>query len=256
MQTVDFASDFDVEDVQDVQDVQSERPSQPVEHQQEREDEDEDSDVSIYEVTYYQGNGGQGEYTRYHAMAKSTDRSILADLESLNVGEDVKQEAEKFFQHLGNTVKKGKRRRKLIFYCLFNAFIALGQAKDPKIVAKMVGIPITDMNKAFSMCAGSATVFHSPLEFLPQYADLVQLDSSCRDSLIEFGSSILRKDRELLDDYPQVVAAGILLYYFKIHGVTVVRKDFAKLVDRSEMTISKMVKRVEGIYNKSGDGDS
>ena len=205
-------------------------------------------------VSLYKGHNGRADYTKCHALPKSTDKSLLPFLDTLTFDEEAKMEAEKIYQNMSPAAKKGKRLRKIAFYCVFKGFISLGRPKDPKVVAELVKIPFTDVNKSFSMCSEGTpalptAVFHSPMSFLPQYAQMVGLDSSCFQDLQEFGQKILDKDPDLNDNYPQVVAAGILRYYMDIQGATYPKGDFAKLVKRSEMTISKMVKQIEATHN-------
>lgn len=205
-------------------------------------------------VSLYKGHNGQADYTRFHILPKTAEKSLVAFLDTLTFDDEAKIEAERIYQSMSPEAKKGKRLRKIAFYCVFKAFISLGRPKDPKVVAEMVGIPFTDVNKSFSMCSEGTpslptAVFHSPLKFLPQYAQSVGLDESCLPDLLAFGEKILAKDSELKDNYPQVVAAGILRYYMSLHGASYPKEEYAKMVKRSEMTISKMVKRIEEIYN-------
>lgn len=201
------------------------------------------------------GQGIKNEFTNFHAIPKSSEKSILSDLDKINISDDVRIEAERIFQQLETNTKRGKRRKKLLFYCIFNAYLSLKQSKDPKYVAELVGIAPTEMSKAFSMCSESQTnyrppsVFHSPIDFIPEYHRKVGLDESCLDSVLDLAKTILKKDPDLNENYPQVVAAGILLYYMTINGVSVNKKEFSKLVRRSEMTISKMYKRISYIHN-------
>lgn len=205
---------------------------------------------------FYTGINGKIEYTNHHAIPKSSDKSILTDLDKLNIPDEVKTEAERIFQRLETNTKRGKRRKKLLFYCVFHAYSSLGPSKDPKAIAELVGISSTEMSKAFSMCSESQTnykpptAFHSPLEFIPEYLQLIGLDPICLGSIIDIANDILSKDPELAENYPQVVAAGILLYYMTINGVIINKKEFAKMVRRSEMTISKIYKRISQIHNQ------
>lgn len=221
----------------------------------EMDDVDEEGEVDDAKF-YVGGNGGKVEYTKCHSIPKSADRSIMNDLEKLNLPEDVKLEAERIFHRLSTSTKRGKRRKKLLFYCIFNAYNMLGQPQDPKFIAELVDISPTEMTKAFSMCSEIQTnyrppnIHKTPLDFLPQHIQRVGLDSTCTDDIMALGSEVLLKDPELYEHYPQVVAAGILLYYLTINGISVDKKKFAELFRRSEMTIVKMFKRISQVHNE------
>jgi len=213
-------------------------------------------DEYIQEIPqFYSGGVGRSEYTNCHVIPKITEKSILPDLLKINIPDDIRNEAEKIFQQLKTNTKRGKRRKKMLFYCIFNAYKSLGQPQDPKVIAELVGISATEITKALSMCSESQTnyrpiaVFRQPLDFIPIYHSEVGLNPDCLSSVLELAHSILNKDPDLYDEYPQVVAAGILHYYMTINGVSVDKKQFAKIFKKSEMTITKMFKRICNIDN-------
>lgn len=215
-------------------------------------DSDEESDNIDSPYIY---SNHSSEYTNCHVVPKLSQRTILQDLEKIDIPDIVKKESERIFQELKTSTKRGRRRKKLLFYCIFNAYNLLGKPQDPKIIAELVGISPTEITKSFSMCSESQTkyrpptVFHSPVDFIPQYLKDVGLDDGCLDAVTDLADRILNKEPELKENYPQVVAAGILLYYMTINGVEVNKKEYAKIIRRSEMTISKMFKRIWKIDN-------
>ena len=214
-------------------------------------------DDYIYdEPQIYVGSNGKSEYTNCHAIPKLSERSIILDLDKIDIPEDVRNMSEQIFQQLETNTKRGRRRKKLLFYCIFNAYKELGHPQDPKLIAELVGISATEMTKAFSMCSELQTnykpssVFYSPLDYISiEFLEEVGLDEQCLDDILKLGQSILEKDPDLYENYPQVVAAGIILYYMTINGATVNKKEFARVVKRSEMTISKCLKRISQVHN-------
>lgn len=214
-----------------------------------------DDDIYEEKVELQGGGLGRSGFTNCHVIPRMSERSILHDLEPLTFSEDIRNEAERIFQQLEIKTKRSKRRKKLLFYCVFNAYKSLGQSRDPKTVAEEIGMSPNEMTKALSMCSECQTgyrppsVFHSPLQFLPEYYAQTNLDPSDYSMIDTFAKNILAKDPDLLQHYPQVVAAGILLYYTTINGITVDKKKFSELVRRSEMTINKMFKRISNLDN-------
>lgn len=226
------------------------------------EEDEEFEDETIGKHLYYTS---QPEYSTFHSIAKVPERSILPDLKRLEVPDDVRMEAESIFQKLETKTKRGKRRKKLLFYCIFKAYKNLKQPKDPKVIAEMVDIPQREIKKAFSMFSAAQTsyssraVFHSPSEFIPEYHKSLGLSEDCLPDIIDFVEEILELDQKiksnskLSEDYPQVVAAGILLYWLiNKQSMNVNKKHYtSQIVRRSEMTISKMYRRIGEIYNSA-----
>lgn len=206
-------------------------------------------------IQIFPGGIGKSDYSNCHAIPKYSDKSIISDLDKINIPDEIKNLSEQIFQQLDTNTKRGRRRKKLLFYCIFNAYNQIGQPQDPKFIAELVGISHTEMTKAFSMCSELQTnykpntTFHSPLEFVEQYHEQIGLDPKCLPDVLVLGTEILKKDPDLNENYPQVVAAGILLYYMTINGASINKKEFSKIVRRSEMTISKVLKRIVHVHN-------
>lgn len=195
---------------------------------------------------------------RYQEFSKDSEKSIFGDLQRINIPDEIKIEAERIFKQLDMNTRRGKRRKKLIYYCVNNAYKTLNRTQDPKVIAKIVGIPPTEITKANSMCSETQTGYRpprthkTPLDFLPECCSRIEgLDDNCLSDIKILAESILQKDSELLEAYPQVVAAGILLYYLTIKGAVVNKKQFASTFGISEMTITKMFKRISEIDNRN-----
>lgn len=218
-------------------------------------DEPENNECRYEQTKLMSGGIGRSDFSNSHQMSKIVEKSISAELAPLPLPDDVKQYADRIFQQLETNTKRGKRRRKLIFYCILTAYNLLKKPQDPKIIAEIVGIADTEMTKAVSMCSElqtkfrAPTTFRLPTDFIPEYAHIVGISESSINDVMNLGYEILEKDKDLLENYPQVVAAGIILYYLTINGVTVNKREFAKIIKRSEMTISKMYKRIMTIHN-------
>ena len=197
----------------------------------------------------------QEQPTKQPTIRKPSEKSILPDLEKLRIPDDVKNEAERIFQQLELSTKRGYRRKRLVFYCIYSAYKTLGRAHDPKKIAKLVGIKTTEMSKALSMCSPAQTnfqppsVYHTPKDFIPEYHQMVNLSPSCLDEVLSLCDTISELDPEILEGNPQVVAAGMLMYFMQINGMSVNRKAFAQNVSVSEMTINKMFNQISKIHN-------
>lgn len=188
-------------------------------------------------------------------QARRPEKSILSDLSKIQIPDNIKVEAEKIFQQLDLRTKRGKRRKRLLFYCVYNAYKTLGQTKDPKIVASVVGIANKEITKAFSMCSAVQTNYqpptkqHSPEEYIQNCMDLVGLNQDCYQDVVEKCQIVLNADPSLEEEYPQNVAIAVVYLYIIINGGKLDRKDFSEIFKLSGMTIYKMYNRVEAAYN-------
>lgn len=198
---------------------------------------------------------------------KSSNRSIKADLDPLNLPDHVKAKAQTIFLRFPPRTKRGKRRKQLIFVCVYYAFKELKihdkeLACEPRQLAATIGLGVRDMTKALSMFGGSQTgyrppcIFLQPKDLLPVYAQDLCLPLDLQDDLFEFATSILLKAPHLEEIFPQKVAAGILKYFLEIRGVSLIiqgekigAKEFAEKVKLSEVTIQSIYKEITCIDN-------
>lgn len=201
-------------------------------------------------------HGGDHGYTSNHSIPRHNERSILKELEELSFPDDIKSKADQIYQELENGTRRGTRRKQLVFYCAYQAYHDLGYRKDPYEIARLVGIANGDVTKAISTYSdrrvGAKKVTeYSPVEFIPQYCEALNLASECKDRILEFADGILRKDPDLLDRTPRAVAAGIIMYYLTvIIGAVVDTKQFAGAVLMSEVTVNKSCKSISEVDNR------
>ncbi len=187
---------------------------------------------------------------------KLKERSIMKDMLSMNCSEDIKKEANKIFLNMNVTIKRGKRRKKIVFFCIYQAYKNFDIPCDPKVIAKIVNIETKEITKAFSLCSETETGYrptprrYTPVDFIPVYFPLTNLTSDNMQNIIELTKEILEKSEDLYDAFPQTVAASILMYYMKINGVEY-DKSFAKSVEKSEVTLIEMSRKISDIHNSS-----
>lgn len=183
-------------------------------------------------------------------------KSILSDLNRFNISDEIKNEAEHIFQQLTTGTRRGNKRKKLLFYCVYNAYKSLGIIEDAKTIANLIGIPHSDITKSFSLYSETKTnyqppaSFRTPTDFIYKYYSEAGLSSDCLQPLLSLTDEVLASDPDLYESYPQVVACGIIVYYMTINGASVDRKKLAKMAGKSDMTLSKIIKRISAAHNK------
>lgn len=192
-----------------------------------------------------------------YAVSRNSEKSILKEMDNFTLSDDVKLKAESIFGKLNPQTKRGNRRKQLIFFCIYSALLELGIPQDPKKIAQLVGIKTSEMTKALSMYSQSQTgykpplVFITPLNFIPQYCEALQLSPETIQDVLNFAQGILDKDPTLKEKFPQKIAAGILLYYLTINGIQVNKKEYAKMIQLSEVTINNIYKQILNLHNSN-----
>lgn len=198
-------------------------------------------------------HNGYGEWA--HVVTK-TERTILNDLERYSLPEDIKIQADIIYNKMRYQVRRGKIRFQMLFFCVYYAHIELGRDVNPVQLGATFNLTQGEVQRCDSLFSPLQTGYHppstnmSPLNYLPDYCQGMDLSSDAVDDIISLSSSILKKDRSLLQENPQTVAAGLLKYYLVTNGIMMddVTK-ISKVTNRSSVTIDTMYRMIATIDN-------
>ena len=189
------------------------------------------------------------------AQRALADKGILPDMENVDIPDDVKAIANNIFKHLNLPTHRGKRRKLLVFFCIYNAYAELNAAKDPRSLATTVGIDPNEITKAFSLFSEVQTGYRTrslrtnPLDLVQEYCARIR-DVELNVEMVKvLTKRILDKSLKLREMYPQKVTAGVIQYYMSINGIKYNKKLFVEAMKLSEATISSMYREVSIIDN-------
>lgn len=183
------------------------------------------------------------------------DSLKIPEIEKLALPEPIRDRARELFHLLKKGIRRGKKRKQLIFYSIFNAYLEVGQEKDPNEIADMSGIKYSDMAKAFSIFSETQTGYRpssvhvSPLNLIRNYARNLGIGDESIYEIVLLGKRIIEKDSSLNNQSPQKVATGILYYYLTIHGYQVDRSKFTEIVHLSDVTVTNSYNQIKTIDN-------
>lgn len=182
-------------------------------------------------------------------------RSILSELDRLTFPDDVKSQADTIYKRLDVGTNRGKKRKKLIFYCVYNAYKEIGIKPNPKKIAEEIGIKPGEMSKALSMFSEVQTGYKSlnvltrPEDLIVDNAKNLGFTDEAINSLLEFCTDILTRHPELREKFPQTVAAGLLKYFMVLYNIPLKMRSFAAEVRLSEATINNTFKLIQKLDN-------
>jgi len=210
----------------------------------------EDNDTYIYKGAVY---------TNHHAIPRSNDKTLRPDLEKLGLPVNIINAADDVYQNMSVGTKRGKRRKMLLFYCIFTAYNRENIPIDPFTLAKTCGLDRSGISKALSMCSpvnsSSSTLFrYTPVNYIPVYynklKEWVTFPETAENDIMAMTEEILTKDPNLADEKPQTVAAAILVSYLYLNGISIDKEKYNSIFGRSDMTINKIKKRIMKAYNE------
>jgi len=188
-----------------------------------------------------------------HIPAKTLTFTIMNELNKFNIPDDIKKDAERIYHTLNYHIRRGRKRKKMIFYCIYNAFLEHDIIYDPYILADFIGLEANEVQKCFSMFIVDnykpvLKKFH-PKDFFPHYCKIFNINLDALPRLEKLCNEIINKDKSLLEMFPQTVSASILYYFLTINGITINKLEFCKKLKRSETFITKLYEKIASIHN-------
>lgn len=200
-------------------------------------------------------------HNEWSYINNKTERSILPDLRSYTLPEDIKLRADAIYNKMKYQVRRGKIRSQMLFFCVYCAYLELANVGevtvDPVQLGKLFNLTPGEVQRCDSLFSPLQTgykppsVYTSPLGYLPDYCEAFGLSEDTIPEIIKLSTSILQKDKSLFEENPQTVAAGLLRYYTVTNGI--ISDDPQKIINitgRSVATIDTMYRRLSTIDNK------
>lgn len=198
----------------------------------------------------------QNDTTRCH-IRKSNVKTIHKDLENLGFNTKIINTANKMYQTVtGGKIYRGNSRRGIIFACVFNAFKIHNNPQTCENLLRifnlkrklgMKGLKYIHLNIEKDMQVQNIRI--TPCHII---SDMMQKFITSEPKQVEEvykiyehvknKSSILNRSR------PNSTAAGIIYYYILKHNKPITLKQFSKEIELSELTIKKIVKQIDVIY--------
>ena len=208
----------------------------------------------------YNGSESCPIFTKQHTLQRVSEKSIKADLKKIGLSSDIISSANNIYKNMSIGTKRGKRRRMLIFFCVFNAYVENNITVDPISLAKKCGLDKSGISKALSMCSPVNSVSESPLvnhtanNYIKVFYDKlnqnwIDFPADSLDHINDMTDYILESDPELMDEKPQTVAAAVLVFYMQLNGYCLNKEKYKGIFGISDMTINKLKKRINRAYN-------
>lgn len=185
-------------------------------------------------------------------------------MREIDVPTDVKNKAMEIYESLAHKIRKGKKLIYMVYFAVYCSYVEMGIIENPIIIASKIGMNKSEIAKAFSsslsMCVnhkdGNSSYVYMPPDAVYTPQDFVPIH--CRDLSILpehvakikiLADIVTTRDKSLLDESPQTVAGAIILVYVKSNGLPINKEILSTIIARSDMTITKFVKRITNLIS-------
>lgn len=195
-------------------------------------------------------------YSECAHVANRTERTILPDLKQYPFPDDIKNQADVIYNKMRYQVRRGKIRFQMLFFCVYYAHVELERDVNPIQLGALFGLTQGEVQRCDSLFSPLQTGYRppskntSPLGYLPDYCQNMDLSQEAIDEIMKMSASILRKDTTLYQENPQTVAAGLLRYFTVTNGIiTDDPQKITRVTNRSTVTIDGMFRRIATVDN-------
>ena len=182
---------------------------------------------------------------------KEHDKGISKELEKYSFSSEIISLADKMYtQVTKGGIKRGRSRVALIFSCVFNAYIELGNTKTSEELRKVFKLErrdasraLTDFRKEYN---SRKSLFVSPEYFIPMLLKKFNASDSHTDRVISVYNFINTQNiTEIKGSNPKSISAGIIYYYLFLTNKLMDLDLFSEKSGLSKITISKIYKIIQ-----------
>jgi transcription initiation factor TFIIIB Brf1 subunit/transcription initiation factor TFIIB len=184
---------------------------------------------------------------------KNPDKGIRKDLEKLQFSQEVINLADQYYGEVTKgDIKRGNLRKGIMFACVFEAFNALDKYQLPEHLKEIFCIEKKDICKGITYfnkgMPKREKKYLTPEHFIPKLCDKFSLKKDFVDEVVTLYKSV-STNPTLSRSYPQSVSAGCIYYVLKKKNIDISPYDFGKVLNMSEITITKKAHEIEEVLS-------
>jgi transcription initiation factor TFIIIB Brf1 subunit/transcription initiation factor TFIIB len=178
---------------------------------------------------------------------KQVHKSIISNLEKLGFNEQIRNAANQIYLKL-QTVTKKNDLPMLYFFCVFNACINTGTVEDPIKLAEKIGLPKNKIQKALNEFSNSSfktpSILYTAIDLIPGFCESLNFNEDDIEGTVKLAQRLFLKAEDLMDESPRKIAGAIIQYYMSINGMSFNKKEFAKIIRLSDVTINNSYRKI------------
>jgi len=193
-------------------------------------------------------------------MRKCEERNIFKDVENLGFSDKIVAKANKIYaQVTKGKIFRGNSRRAIVFAAVFHAYKLGGHPQSHERLIKIFNLNrktglrgLKYVNLYAPKDSKIRTTYISPVNLVEEILEQFSATKEQKQEVIELYEKIRNKSSRLNRSRPQSVSSGLVFYWTCLKGKNISLKDFAKKVQLSELTISKIAKEIEEVLETPG----
>lgn len=185
-------------------------------------------------------------------IRKLEERTIFKDVENMGFGDKIVALANQIYaQVTKGQIFRGNSRRAIIFASIFHSFKLSGKPQSHEKLIRVFelsrkiglkGLKYVNINAPKD--SNIHTTYITPANLIDDIMDKFRATDEQKKEVIDLYNKIKNKSSKINRSRPQSISAGITFYWVSTKNIDISLKEFAKKVELSELTISKIAKEI------------
>ena len=192
-------------------------------------------------------------------LRKLEERTIFKDVENMGFGDKIVALANQIYtQVTKGQIFRGNSRKAIIFGSIFHSFKLSGKPQShEKLIrvfelSRKIGLKgLKYINLHAPKDSNIHTTYITPANLIDDIMDKFRATDAQKNEVIEIYNKIKNKSSKINRSRPQSISAGITYYWVSTKNIDISLKDFAKKVELSELTISKIAKEIAEVLGNT-----
>ena len=188
-------------------------------------------------------------------IRKIDDRSIYKDVENMGFSDKIVSQANQFYiQVTKGQIFRGNSRKAIVFACVFHSFKIHGKAQTHENLIKIFDLSrkislkgLKYVNLNVPRDSPIHTTYITPINLIEDIMDKFKGTDDHKKEVIELYNKIKNKSSKINRSRPQSIASAVTYFWISLKNIDITLKEFAKKVNLSELTISKIAKEISDI---------
>ncbi len=213
-----------------------------------------DKDIFLDNTLYLEIQIKQ-DVTRCH-IRKSEEKNIYKDVEDMGFGECIVSVANEIYLEVTQgKIYRGNSRKAIVFACIFNAYKINGNPQNHDDLMNMFNLKrksglkgMKHVNNNVSKDSLIKSIYITPVNIIREIMKKFNANPDNINEVIEMYHFIKDKSSIINRARPQSTSAGLVYYYILKTQKPITLKDFLREIKLSELTIKKIVKELDKIF--------
>jgi transcription initiation factor TFIIIB Brf1 subunit/transcription initiation factor TFIIB len=200
----------------------------------------------------------QQDNSRCHIRKKDI-KTIYKDVEQMGFGEKIVGIANEIYTNVTHgKIYRGNSRKAIVFACIFNAYKITGNPQCHEDLIKTFNLDKKYCLKGLKH-VNSNVPNNSPIKKIHITSKTLIIDILKKfeanqtqiDEVLDLYSIVKEKSGLINRSRPQTISAGLVYYYILKTKRQISLKEFINITNLSELTIKKIVKEFDGLFETS-----